>query len=126
MNIAHEEKEKRGLLRLHLVTFSFTIGSILIGILFLVSVGVVPAVLAFLNLEQWAETLVEILRWRVLLIVIVAAISLIRFGPSRERPQCGGSRGALELLRWSGSSRRWPSRTSRRRPRRSKHAFEIG
>jgi hypothetical protein len=43
MNIAHEEQEKRGLVRLHLVTFSFTIGSILIGILFLVSVGVVPA-----------------------------------------------------------------------------------
>ncbi|WP_085984143.1 YihY/virulence factor BrkB family protein [Allomesorhizobium alhagi] len=88
MNIAHEEQEKRGLVRLHLVTFSFTIGSILIGILFLVSVGVVPAVLAFLNLGQWAETLVKTLRWPVLLIVVAAAISLIyRFGPSRERPQ---------------------------------------
>jgi membrane protein len=48
----------------------------------------VPAVLAFLNFGQWAETLVKMLRWPVLLIVIAAAISLIyRFGPSRERPQ---------------------------------------
>jgi membrane protein len=88
MNIAHEEEEKRSLVRLHLVTFSFTIGSMLVGILFLVSVGVVPAVLGFLNLGRWAETLVNLLRWPVLLVVIATAISLIyRFGPSRERPQ---------------------------------------
>ena len=63
-------------------------GTILIGILFLVSVGVVPAVLNFLYLGRWAETLISLGRWPVMLMAVVIAISaLYRYGPSRVPPK---------------------------------------
>lgn len=86
MNVAYEEREKRSILRLHLVTFSFTLGAILIGVLFLLSVGVVPAALALLRLDAWTEWLIALGRWPVLLLAVGAGISLIyRYGPSRSR-----------------------------------------
>lgn len=86
MNIAYEEKEKRGFIRLNLISFAFTFGAILIVIVFIVSVGVVPAVLALVNLEGWTETLVRIARWPVMLAVVGVGIALIyRHGPSREK-----------------------------------------
>ena len=84
MNVAYEEEEKRSIVRLHLVSFSFTLGAILIGVMFLLSVGVVPAALALLHLDAWTEWLVSLGRWPVLLLAVGAGISLIyRYGPSR-------------------------------------------
>ena len=55
MNIAYEETEKRSFLKLNLLSITFTIGAILIGIGLLLAVGVVPAVLAYLYLDTWTE-----------------------------------------------------------------------
>lgn len=86
MNIAYEETEKRGFFMLNLVSFAFTLGAIFIAIAMITMVGVVPAVLAFLRLDRWAELLISLLRWPVLLIAIFIGITLIyRFGPSRRR-----------------------------------------
>ncbi|WP_352750750.1 YihY/virulence factor BrkB family protein [Mesorhizobium sp. M0701] len=86
MNIAYEETEKRSLVRLNLLALAFTLGAIFIGIAFLVSVGLVPAALALLNLGSWTETLIKILRWPVMLVAVAAGITLIyRYGPSREK-----------------------------------------
>lgn len=86
MNIVYEEEEKRGFIKLNLLSLTFTLGAILIGILFIVSVGVVPAVLAILRLGGWAELLISVLRWPVMLIAVAFAITLIyRFGPSRRK-----------------------------------------
>jgi membrane protein len=85
LNIAYEENEKRGFLTLNLLSFAFTIGTILIGIAFIVSVGIVPALLAFLSLDRWTELLIQWGRWPVLLVATAAAIALLyRYGPSRE------------------------------------------
>ncbi|MER8390225.1 YihY/virulence factor BrkB family protein [Mesorhizobium sp. M0166] len=86
MNIAYEETEKRGFIHLNLLALGFTLGAILIGIGLIISVGIVPAMLALLNLGGWTETLVRILRWPVLLIMVGSGITLIyRYGPSREK-----------------------------------------
>ncbi len=88
LNVAYGEHEKRSFLWLNLVSFTFTLGAIFISICFLVSVGVVPAVLAFLHLDTWAELLIRIGRWPIMLAAIVAAITLLyRYGPSRQRPK---------------------------------------
>lgn len=85
MNIAYAETEKRGFIKLNLVSFAFTFGAILVGILFLFSVGVIPALLAMLRIGGWTELLIYILRWPVMIVATAAAITLIyRFGPSRE------------------------------------------
>ena len=84
MNIAYEETEKRGFIKLNLISFAFTLGAILVGVLFLFSVGVVPA-LALLQIGGWAEFLIYFLRWPVMFLAAATVITLIyRFGPSRE------------------------------------------
>jgi membrane protein len=86
LNIAYGEEEKRGFLRLNLLSMGFTLCAILIGIALIVSVGVVPAVLAVMRLDEWADMLVRLLRWPVLLIVVgIGMAALYRFGPSREK-----------------------------------------
>lgn len=88
LNIAYEEEEKRGFIALNLLSLTFTLMAMVLGILMIVSIGVVPAVLAFLNLESVTEQLIRILRWPVTLLVIACAIAVIyRYGPSRERPK---------------------------------------
>jgi membrane protein len=85
MNIAYEETEKRSFLKLNLLSVTFTIGAIVIGIGLLLTVGVVPAVLAYLYLDTWTEWLVAVARWPVLMLATMAGVSfLYRFGPSRE------------------------------------------
>jgi membrane protein len=88
MNIVYEEEEKRGFIKLNLLSLTFTLGAILIAILFIVSVGVIPAVLAVLHLGSVGEILIRILRWPVMLVAVALGIALIyRFGPSRRKAQ---------------------------------------
>ncbi|WFU12733.1 YihY/virulence factor BrkB family protein (plasmid) [Rhizobium sp. CB3090] len=85
MNIAYEETEKRGLIRLNLVGLCFTLCSILAAILVIGLVAIMPLVLSLFWLDQWKENLVLILRWPILLILMIIAVTAIyRFGPSRE------------------------------------------
>jgi hypothetical protein len=44
LNVAYDENEKRGFVRLNLLSFIFTFGAVLIGVAFIVSVGIVPAI----------------------------------------------------------------------------------
>ncbi|MBA3517848.1 MAG: YihY/virulence factor BrkB family protein [Rhizobiales bacterium] len=86
MNIAYDEAEKRGFVMRYAISLLFTLGAIIIGILFIVSVGVVPAVLAFVGLGTVAETLISLARWPILFAASAAAIAVLyRYGPSRER-----------------------------------------
>lgn len=85
MNIAYEEREKRSFLVLNLMSILFTAGALLIGIVLLLTVGVVPALLRFFYLDAWTETVVAVSRWPILVVSILTGISLLyRFGPSRE------------------------------------------
>lgn len=85
MNVAYGENEKRSFLRLNLVSFAFTLGAMLVGIAMIITVGVVPAVLAFLRLDGFTETIIRLTRWPIILVAIGLAIALLfRFGPSRE------------------------------------------
>lgn len=86
LNVAYEETEKRSFIKLTAISLLFTLGAIVIGILFIVGVGIVPAVLAFAGLSGSGELLVSLLRWPILIIAAAAAISILyRYGPSRAR-----------------------------------------
>jgi len=86
MNIAYEEREKRSFITLNLMSILFTVGALLIGIVLLLTVGVVPALLGYFYLDAWTETLVAVSRWPILVGAMLTGISLLyRFGPSRER-----------------------------------------
>jgi membrane protein len=85
LNAVYGEGEKRGFIKLNAVSLAFTFGAILLGICFLFVVGVVPAILSFLRLDAWADLLIRLGRWPVMLFAVAAALGLIyRYGPSRE------------------------------------------
>ncbi|WP_232375733.1 YihY/virulence factor BrkB family protein [Mesorhizobium comanense] len=85
MNIAYEESEKRSFVRLNLMSILFTVGALLIGIVLLLTIGVVPALLRYFYLDDWTESLLAISRWPILVGAMLTGISLLyRFGPSRE------------------------------------------
>ncbi|PDT02296.1 ribonuclease [Rhizobium chutanense] len=84
MNVAYEETEKRGLVRLNLTALCFTLCAVLLTIVMVVLVGVMPVVLSYLWLDQFKEHMALLLRWPLLLLVVAVAVtSVYRFGPSR-------------------------------------------
>lgn len=88
MNVAYQEKEKRSFLKLNAISLLFTFGGMVLVIILIIAMGVVPAVLAFLYLDQWAETIIRLARWPLLVLFVAAAIAILyRFGPSREPPK---------------------------------------
>ncbi len=85
MNIAFNEREKRSFLVVNLLSLGFSLAAMGLGVLLIVSVGIVPTVLALVWLEGTAPYLLAWLRWPVVLgIVGIGIILLYRYGPSRE------------------------------------------
>ncbi|RUM07798.1 YihY/virulence factor BrkB family protein [Rhizobium chutanense] len=85
MNVAYEETEKRGLVRLNLIALCFTLCAMLLTIVMVVLIGVMPVVLSYLWLDQFKEHMALLLRWPLLLLVVAVAVtSIYRFGPSRQ------------------------------------------
>lgn len=86
MNIAYGEREARSFFRLTLISLGFTLGAIFTGFLLIFSIGVIPTVLAFVDLGNLAGRAIALARWPLLLAVIGFGITLVyRYGPSRER-----------------------------------------
>jgi membrane protein len=85
MNIAYGETEKRGVIRLNVMSLAFTAMALLLAAVFIAAIGGVPAVLAYVWLDRWQESLIRILRWPIVLTFIGSGIAMIyHFGPSRE------------------------------------------
>jgi membrane protein len=87
LNVAYEEKEKRGFIRLNLVSLGFTVGMLAFLLLTMTAMVVAPLALNLLHVDPGSRLLAA-LRWPALLIVVIAALSVVyRFGPSREHPR---------------------------------------
>ena len=107
MNVAYEETEKRSFVRLSLIALMFTLGIMVVATMFIVGVGIIPAVLGFVGLNAATETFISILRWPVLFVVAAIAISILyRYGPSRERAKWRWVTlgGILATALWLGTS----------------------
>lgn len=86
LNIAYEEEEKRSFVRLNLVALAFTLGFMIAFMAMIAVIGIVPAVLAVLNLGGVSEILIAVGRWILMLGLMVMGLSLLyRFGPCRAR-----------------------------------------
>ena len=86
LNVVYDETEKRSFVALNLLSLLFTLATLVVGILFIVAVGVVPAFLAVVGLGGLEELLISLLRWPILFVAAAAAISILyRHGPSREQ-----------------------------------------
>ena len=88
LNVVYEEKEKRGFIRLNLVTLCFTLAAIAALLLAVGAVVVMPIALNFLGLHEVTDLLLRALRWPILLALIIVGLAVLyRFGPSRREPR---------------------------------------
>lgn len=85
LNIAYDETEKRGFLKLTGIAMILTIGAILAAIAAIALVAVLPSILKHLNVTGGVEMLLNLVRWPILVGGFMAALAvLFRFGPCRR------------------------------------------
>lgn len=88
LNLVYDEEEKRGFIKLNLISLAFTIAAIIFVLLAISGMVVLPTALGYLGLAGASAVLVQVLRWPVLLVIVGLVLALIyRYGPSRSRPQ---------------------------------------
>jgi membrane protein len=84
LNIAYDETEKRGFVKLTLLTYGFTVGGLMFMVLVSGAMVAGPVVVQWLGLA-WADVWWLPLVWLMIFAVAVTLFSVVyRFGPSRE------------------------------------------
>jgi membrane protein len=85
LNVVYEEREKRSLIQLNLLSLTFTTGCILALLLMVGAVVGFPLAFDHLGLGPDSKLIVSLARWPLLFGFLVAALAIVyRFGPSRR------------------------------------------
>ena len=88
LNIAYEEKERRGFFKLNLLALGLTIALVLGGLVVIALVAVLPAAVQLIGLRDATRWLLLGLEWPLLLVVVMFGLAAIyRYAPAREKPQ---------------------------------------
>ena len=88
LNVAYGERERRSFIRLTLISFALTIGVIIAGFCAIAAIVVFPVATSFLGVESLAATLIQWLRWPLLLLALLLDLAVLyRFGPNRTEPR---------------------------------------
>jgi membrane protein len=88
LNIAYNEREERGFVRLNAVALLLTLGAIVGLILAAVLVVAFPALVGALGLPDTLATVISWARWPVLALALMVGLALFyRYGPSRAAPR---------------------------------------
>jgi membrane protein len=88
LNVAYEERERRSLLKLNLISLAFTTGGIAALLLMVGAVVAFPLALDHIGLAPESQFIVGVARWPLLFVVLVFGLSILyRFGPSRRPPR---------------------------------------
>jgi membrane protein len=88
LNLVYNENEKRGLIRLNLVSLVFTLAAIVVVLVAIGAIAAMPAVFSTGQLQGPSALIAQIARWPILFVVIALGLALVyRYGPSRAEPQ---------------------------------------
>jgi membrane protein len=88
LNVVYDEKEKRGFIKLNLVSLAFTLATLASVLLAVGAVVILPLILGYIGLSDMSSLLLRLLRWPVLLALIMVGLAgLYRYGPSRKEPR---------------------------------------
>src|ERR1700740_609773 len=89
LNVVYEEGEKRSFIKLNAITLAFTLAMIAFIIAALSCIVALPVALNYL--PGFMGLVLDIARWRVMLLLITLALACIyRYGPSRDEPKWRG------------------------------------
>lgn len=88
VNIAYEEKETRGFVKLRGIALLLTLGTVVFLVLTLALIAVVPVVLQVVPLGPLGTVLAQVLRWALLLALIIVGLAVLyRVAPDRNPPK---------------------------------------
>lgn len=88
INVAYDEEEKRGFIKLKLITFALTLFLIFGLLIAMLATLALPAVLAFVNLGPIVAALITAALWIGLTVSTIFGLSVLyKFAPSRNAPQ---------------------------------------
>src|ERR1700721_3004258 len=88
LNVVYDEKEKRGFIKLNLISLAFTMGAIVSVLLAVGAVVVLPLVLSYAGLQNLTGLLFRLARWPLLLLIVIFGLAVLyRYGPSRREPR---------------------------------------
>jgi membrane protein len=85
LNVIQGREERRGIVRLNVLSLGFTIGTIAFLLLALGAVVAFPLVMSTFGLKPFTGTATWLVRWPLLLALVIAGLSIFyRFGPSQD------------------------------------------
>ena len=88
LNIAYDETEKRGAIRLNLITLALTLGIFVVGLLLIALVAGIPMILGNAELSPALAFTMQIVRWPILAVLATVILAgLYRWAPSRDAPK---------------------------------------
>jgi len=88
INIAYDEEETRGFVKLRGQALLLTLGAVVFVVVAIGIIAVLPAVLADTGLGTVGRILAGIARWLLLLVGMMVALSVLyRYGPDRDDPK---------------------------------------
>jgi membrane protein len=88
INIAYEEKERRGFFKFNLIALGLTLGLMVGGVLAIALIAVLPAAVQFLAIGSMTKWLLLLVQWPMLIVVVMLGLAVLyRFGPDRAKPQ---------------------------------------
>ena len=88
VNIAYDEEETRGFVKVRAIALALTLGAIVFVLVAVALVAVVPVVLDSLALGAVGTLVAQILRWVLLLVAVVCALAIVyRIAPDRDNPR---------------------------------------
>jgi len=86
LNIAFDQEESRGFIKLNALSLLLTVGTLVLAVLAIAGVIALPALLGHLGLSAIGAFLVRWLRWPVLAaIVLFGLATFYRYGPARAK-----------------------------------------
>jgi membrane protein len=88
VNIAYDEDESRGFVKLRAVALALTLGALVFVLVTLTLVAVVPPLLESLQLGIVGTVVAQVVRWGLLLGLIIVALAVVyRVAPDRDAPR---------------------------------------
>jgi membrane protein len=88
INLAYDERESRGFVRLRAVSLALTVGAVVFLVVAFGVIAVLPAALAKTGLGVGARIAVNVVRWVVLLFGMLIGLGVLyRYGPDRRSPR---------------------------------------
>lgn len=88
VNLAYDERETRGFVKLRATALALTLGAVVFILVAIGLIAVLPGVLDAVGLGVVGTVLVQVLRWVGLIAFVIGALAVVyRYAPDRDNPQ---------------------------------------